>query len=164
MRVDCKFTRPELEPELYWNPFPHFNAKEAFVITVILAFLALFVIQTLLPAICRYLLAGPGTGIRLKIALGSRDAEPPLSKVGARAERALFNVHEALPVFVAIGLLLVVRGVNDGLAMQGAWIFLISRILYVPAYLAGIFAVRSAIWVVSWAGLVMMIIALIRAV
>jgi uncharacterized MAPEG superfamily protein len=134
------------------------------VITAILGVLALFAIQTLLPATIRYLLAGPGTTARLKIALGSRDTQPPLSVVGARAERALINMHEALPVFVAIGLLLVLRGVNDGLAMQGAWIFLISRILYVPAYLAGIFAVRSAIWIVSWAGLVMMIIALIRAV
>ena len=83
---------------------------------------------------------------------------------GARAERALINVHEALPVFVVIGLLLVVRGVNDGLGIQGAWIFLISRILYVPAYLGGVFGIRSAIWVVSWVGLVMMVIALMRAV
>jgi uncharacterized MAPEG superfamily protein len=134
------------------------------VISVILGFLVLFVVQTLLPAICRYLLAGPGTGSRLKIALGSRDTQPPLSTVGARAERALINVHEALPVFVTIALLLVVRGVDDGLAIQGAWIFLILRILYVPAYLAGVFGIRSAIWVGSWVGLVMMIIALLRAV
>lgn len=134
------------------------------MIVVTLVFLALFVIQTLLPAICRYLLAGPGTGARLKIALGSRDAQPPHSTAGARAERALTNMHESLPVFLAIALLLVIRGVNDELAIQGAWIFLISRILYVPAYLAGVFGIRSAIWVVSWAGLVMMIIALLRAV
>lgn len=134
------------------------------MITVIFGFLSLFVIQTLLPAICRYLLAGSGSGARLKLALGSRDVQPPLSPVGARAERALTNMHEALPVFMAIALLLVVRGVNDGLAIQGAWIFLVSRILYVPAYLAGVFGIRSIIWIVSWVGLVMMIIALIRAV
>jgi uncharacterized MAPEG superfamily protein len=81
-----------------------------------------------------------------------------------RAERALTNMYEALPVFLAIGLLLVVRGVNDGLAIQGAWIFLISRIVYVPAYLAGVFGIRSVVWVVSWVGLVMMIVALTRAV
>jgi uncharacterized MAPEG superfamily protein len=134
------------------------------VIAVILGFLALFVLQTLLPASFRYLLAGPGTGGRLKIALGPRDAQPPLSTAGARAERALNNMYEALPVFMTIALLLVFRGVNDGLAIQGAWIFLISRIFYVPAYLAGMFGVRSAIWVVSWVGLVMMIIALMRVI
>lgn len=137
--------------------------KETTVITAILGVLALFVVQTLLPATYRYLLAGPGTGARLKIALGPRDAQPALSTAGARAERALNNMYEALPVFMTVGLLLVFRGINDGAAIQGAWIFLISRILYVPAYLAGMFGVRSAIWVVSWAGLVMMIIALMRA-
>jgi uncharacterized MAPEG superfamily protein len=134
------------------------------VITPILGFLALYVAQTLLPAICRYLLAGPGIGARLKIALGPRDVQPPLPIVGARAERALTNMNEALPVFVVIALLLVVRCVDDGLGIQGAWIFLISRIVYVPAYLAGVFALRSAIWVVSWVGLIMMIVALLRAV
>lgn len=132
------------------------------MINVILGVLALFVVQTLLPATFRYLLAGPGTGARLKIALGSRDAQPPLSTLGARAERALINLHEALPVFVTIGILLAIHGVNHGLAIQGAWIFLISRILYLPAYLAGIFGFRSAMWVVSWVGLTMMIIALMR--
>lgn len=144
--------------------FPRLNAKEEIVVAAILWFLALFVVQTLLPATCRYLLAGSGIGSRLKIALGSRDAQPPLSTVGARAERALINAHEALPVFMAAALLLVIHGVNDGLAVHGAWIFLISRILYVPAYLAGLFGIRSAIWIVSWVGLMMMIIALMRAV
>lgn len=134
------------------------------MIGAIFGVLVLFVVQTLLPASCRYLLAGPGISGRLKIALGSRDAQPPLSTVGARAERALTNMHEALPVFVVIALLLVMRGVVEGLAIQGAWIFLVSRILYVPAYLGGAFAVRSVIWVASWVGLVMMIIALMRAV
>jgi uncharacterized MAPEG superfamily protein len=130
----------------------------------ILGVLALLVIQTLLPATCRYLLGGRGTGARLKIALGSRDSQPPLSTVGARAERALNNMHEALPVFLAIALLLVVRGAQDGLGTQGAWVFLIARILYVPAYLAGIFAIRSVIWMASWVGLVMMVIALLRVI
>ena len=68
------------------------------------------------------------------------------------------------PAIVAVALLLVFLGVDDGLAIQGAWIFLVSRIRYVPAYVAGMFGVRSIIWVVSWAGLVMMIIALVRVV
>ena len=134
------------------------------MIVLVLGVLALFVLQTLLPASFRYLLAGRGTGARLEIALGSRDVQPPLSTAGARAERALNNMHEALPVFMTVALLLILRDTHDDLAIQGARIFLISRILYVPAYLAGMFGVRSALWVVSWAGLVMMIIALMRVV
>jgi hypothetical protein len=37
----------------------------------ILCVLGLFVLQTLLPAAIRYLLAGPGTGARLELALRS---------------------------------------------------------------------------------------------
>jgi uncharacterized MAPEG superfamily protein len=133
---------------------------EAILINLILFVLGLFVIQTLLPASFRYLLAGPGTGSRLKIALGSRDTQPPLSTMGGRAERALANMHEALPVFLTLALLHVSLGSQNELAVQGAWIFLIARALYVPAYLAGVFGVRSTIWVLSWFGLGMMTAAL----
>jgi uncharacterized MAPEG superfamily protein len=136
---------------------------EPIVITVILGVLLLFVVQTLLPATFRYLLAGPGVAERLKIALGARDSQPPLSRMGARAERALANMYEALPVFIALALLIVMRGGGEGLAIQGAWLFLIARVLYVPAYLAGVSGVRSAIWVAGFAGLMMMAVALMRA-
>ena len=131
------------------------------MIIVILCVLGLFVLQTLLPAIYRYLLAGPGAAARLMIALGPRDAPPPLSAVGGRAERALTNLHEALPVFLTLALLLLLRDAVTELALRGAWIFFLARALYVPAYLGGIFAVRSAVWVVSWVGLGMMIAALL---
>lgn len=131
--------------------------------TAILSVLGLFVLQTLLPATIRYLLAGPGTGARLKIALSSRDSQPPLSAVGWRAERALANMYEALPVFMALSLLLMIGGTPSELATQGAWIFFVARVLYVPAYLAGIFGVRSLIWVGSWVGLVQMVVAMLRS-
>jgi uncharacterized MAPEG superfamily protein len=131
------------------------------LICPILAVLALFVIQTLLPASFRYLLAGPGTAGRLKLALGSRDTQPPMPPAGARAERALTNMHEALPVFLALALLHVFRGSESALAVQGAWIFLVARAFYVPAYLSGVFGLRSLIWVASWVGLMMMLMALL---
>jgi uncharacterized MAPEG superfamily protein len=82
---------------------------------LILAVLALFVLQTLLPASFRYLLAGPGTARRLKIALGPRDTQPPMPPMGARAERALANLHEALPVFLTLALLHVFQGSEHAL-------------------------------------------------
>jgi uncharacterized MAPEG superfamily protein len=129
----------------------------------ILSVLGLFVLQTLLPASIRYLLAGPGTGARLKVALSSRDSQPPLSAVGCRAERALANMYEALPVFMGLALLLVLGGAPSELATQGAWMFFVARALYVPAYLAGIFGLRSLIWVGSWVGLIQMVMALLRS-
>lgn len=123
----------------------------------ILAVLGLFVVQTLLPPSIRYLLAGPGTAKRLQVALGSRDEQPPLSTVGRRAERALANMHEALPVFLALALLHAVRGTDAGSAVLGAWLFLAARVAYVPAYLSAVFGLRSLIWVASWIGLGLMI-------
>ena len=65
----------------------------------ILIVLGVFVVQTMLPASIRYLLTGEDVRARLRLALGPRDAPPPTTVLGARAERALANMHEALPVF-----------------------------------------------------------------
>lgn len=128
--------------------------------TWILAVLALFVVQTYLPSISRYLLAGPGTLERLRGAMGPRDEVPPLSPVGGRAARALANMHEAMPVFLALSLLHVARGTGDGPAATGAMIFFFARLAYVPAYMVGVLGLRSAIWGLSWFGLGSMIAAL----
>lgn len=126
----------------------------------IFAVLALFVAQTLLPSTIRYLLAGPGLWERLRIALGSRDEEPPLSQRAIRAQRALANLHEALPVFMTLALVLEIRGADE-LATRGAAVFLGARVLYVPAYLSGITGLRSTIWMASWVGLALMVAALV---
>jgi uncharacterized MAPEG superfamily protein len=129
------------------------RGREVLVIAWIVAALAVFVVQTMIPATIRYLLAGPGTIQRLRIALGPRDEQPALSIVGGRAARALANMQEALPVFLTLAFLHVVRASDDGLAIAGAAIFVAARSAYVPAYLAGWPGVRSAIWVASWCGL-----------
>jgi uncharacterized MAPEG superfamily protein len=131
------------------------------LISCIFAFLTLFVLQTLLPASFRYLLAGPGTAQRLKIALGPRDSQPPMPLLGARADRALTNLYEALPVFLTLALLHVFRGTTEEVAVQGAWLFVALRALYVPAYLSGLPMIRSLIWMASWIGLGMMLAPLI---
>jgi uncharacterized MAPEG superfamily protein len=122
------------------------------MVLLILLVLALFVIQTLLPACFGYL----GAGRSFMAALGPRDDPPPQTRVGGRAERALANMQEALPVFLALALLNVFLG-TGALATTGATVFLIARVLYVPAYLAGITGVRTLIWAASVVGLVMML-------
>ncbi len=131
------------------------------MIAWILAALAVFVVQTLMPATIRYLLAGPGVWGRLRTALGPRDEQPPLSAAGGRAARALANMHEALPVFLAIALLHAARAPDDPTATAGAALFVVARTAYVPAYLSGWMGVRSTVWMVSWVGLGAMIYALL---
>ncbi len=131
------------------------------MIVWILAALAVFVVQTMMPVAIRYLLAGPGTLARLRLALGPRDEQPPLSPTGQRAARALANMHEAMPVFLALALLHVIRATDGSLARSGAALFVVARVVYVPAYLSGWPGVRSSIWVVSWLGLGAMIVPLV---
>jgi len=130
------------------------------MVLVILLVLALFVLQTLLPNRFRSR-DGTRRANLLAEALGPRDDQPPLTRVGARAERALANMHEALPVFLALALLNLVTGTAGPMAVNGATIFLVARALYVPAYLSGVVGVRTAIWAVSWVGLVMMLVPLL---
>jgi uncharacterized MAPEG superfamily protein len=132
------------------------------MIAWILAVLGLFFVQTLMPATIRYVLSGAGVAGRLRIALGPRDEEPPLSRLGGRAQRALANMHEALPVFLTLAVLHVALATPGDLAGHGAALFLVARALYVPAYLSGVPGLRSGTWVVSWLGLAMMIAALPR--
>jgi uncharacterized MAPEG superfamily protein len=125
------------------------------MVPLILLVLALFVLQTLLPACFRYM-SGPEAGKKLLSALGPRDNPPPQTQAGGRAERALANMHEALPVFLGLALMNLILGTGD-LALTGATIFLVARVLYIPAYLAGLTGVRTLVWVVSIVGLLMML-------
>jgi uncharacterized MAPEG superfamily protein len=126
------------------------------MVLLVLLVLALFVVQTLLPGRFR---EPPAAGVKETLAenLGPRDHVRPLTVVGARASRALANMHEALPVFLALALLNMIVGTAAATAITGATVFLIARVLYVGAYLAGIPVVRTLIWVVSWVGLAMMV-------
>jgi uncharacterized MAPEG superfamily protein len=131
------------------------------MVLIVLLVLALFVLQTLLPGCFRYL-SGPEASRKLMLALGPRDNPPPQTTVGGRAERALANMQEALPVFLALALLDLIVGAGQAhLALTGALLFLVARVLYVPAYLAGVAGLRTLIWAASLVGLVMMLMPLL---
>jgi uncharacterized MAPEG superfamily protein len=130
------------------------------MVMLILLVLALYVLQTLIPGLIRNL-GSHHQMDKFQLLLGPRDNLPPQTTVGARADRALANLQEALPVFLALALLnLVVQTAGD-LAILGATIFLVARVLYLPAYLSGIFALRSLIWGASLVGLVLMLLPLL---
>jgi uncharacterized MAPEG superfamily protein len=75
--------------------------------------------------------------------------------------KAAHNLSENLPVFLGLGLLaLLVEGANMALAVWGAQVFVLSRILYVGVYIAGVPLVRSVVFTVGLAGLIMMAAAL----
>jgi len=133
------------------------------MILLVLLVLALFVVQTLLPGRFREP-AAPGAPGKLAENVGNRDYARPLTVVGQRASRALTNMHEALPVFLALALMNMIAGTAASMATMGALVFLIARALYVPLYLSGISWLRSLIWAVGWIGLILMLIPLLDRV
>lgn len=126
------------------------------MVTVALLVLALFVLQTLLPGRFRAAPA-PGAESRLAENLGNRDHMRPLTLTGERAARALANMHEALPVFLALALMNLIVAPNAATAITGAWIFLAARTVYLLIYVAGVPVARTIVWIVGWVGLAMMV-------
>ncbi len=100
--------------------------------------------------------------VGLPYATGPQDAG--LSEKGAvagRSRRALRNMLETFPIFVALALALVVSNKAGGLAATGAILWFWARVAYVPIYLAGIPVLRTIVWGASVAGLVMMLLKLL---
>lgn len=126
------------------------------MVLVVLLVLALFVLQTLIPATLHEP-APPDAPRGMPEALGNRDHQRPYTLVGRRAMRALANMQEALPVFLGLALLDLIAVPGAGLAVTGAWVFLVARTIYVAIYLAGVPVVRTMCWVAGLVGLGMMV-------
>jgi uncharacterized MAPEG superfamily protein len=110
--------------------------------------LVLALVQILLPAGARTLETG------LKYNAGPRDeAGPPVGKITARLQRAQSNLFETLPLFTAAILIAHMAGRENAAVVQGAWIYLIARIVYVPLYAFGIPYARSVAWAIGLIGL-----------
>ena len=94
--------------------------------------------------------------------LGPRDDNRQSGNVMAgRFKRALENLLETYPAFVALALALVVTGKSGDIAATGAWVWLAARVVYVPLYAFGVPAVRTLVWCVSIVGLLMMLFRLL---
>jgi uncharacterized MAPEG superfamily protein len=94
---------------------------------------------------------------------GPRDETRVLKGVFAgRADRAFRNLLETFPIFAALALALVVTGRNGGLGALGAEVWVVTRILYVPAYLVQIPFARSLVWFASMFALVAMLVRLFQ--
>lgn len=97
----------------------------------------------------------------LRWAMGNRDARPAeYTGLAARMVRAQANLYEALPVFAAAVLLAHVSGREGGLTAWGAGLFFWARLVYIPAYAAGLVPWRSVVWGVSLVGLVLVLASL----
>lgn len=94
-----------------------------------------------------------------KLAMGPRDNVPALTGVAGRLHRALNNHFEGLILFTLAVVVVTAGQQGSALTTACAWIYLLARILYVPAYLLGWAPWRSLIWAVGFAATMLMILA-----
>ncbi|RNF35465.1 MAPEG family protein [Paracoccus methylarcula] len=92
-------------------------------------------------------------------AMGPRDDCPALTGAAGRLHRALNNHFEGLILFTLATVVVTAGQQESALTSACAWIYLLARILYVPAYLLGWVPWRSAIWAVGFAATMLMILA-----
>jgi len=117
--------------------------------------LVLALVQVFLPAGARTVEFG------LTWNAGPRDETPVATRpLTGRLERAQANLYETLPLFIGAVLIAHVAGRDGALTGWGAALYFWARIAYVPLYALGVPYIRSLVWVVSLAGLLMVLAAL----
>lgn len=95
--------------------------------------------------------------------IGPRDAAmPSLNPAAARVGRAQANLLETFPVAIVALAGVVLAGRTSDLTTAGAWIWLAARVIYLPVYWTGIKGLRTAIFLVSLIGLLMVLWPLLR--
>ena len=94
-------------------------------------------------------------------AASARDeVKPPLVGIGGRLDRARANFLETFPLFAAVILAAHLLQRHDHLTVLGAQLYFWARLVYVPVYAAGIPYLRTLVWTVSIAGIVLVLAAL----
>lgn len=120
----------------------------------ILAYAGLLqVVQFFLMAIPVNLQVGPQN------TTGPRDEPLAITGVPGRLTRAMNNHFEALILFTLAVVVVVLGDRSSAFTGQCAWVYLIARVLYVPAYALAIPLVRSLIWMVGFGATVAMLLA-----
>lgn len=118
--------------------------------------LVLALVQILLPAHLR----NRETGLAYN-ASPRDESGPPIGVMTGRLRRAQANLFETLPVFAAAVIIAHVGDREGALTLWGAWLYLAARVVYVPLYAFGVPYLRSFVWLVSMAGVVMILAAIL---
>ncbi|KQP58768.1 MULTISPECIES: MAPEG family protein [unclassified Methylobacterium] len=91
-------------------------------------------------------------------ASGNREgATPQVTGAAARLEKASKNFFETFPIFAALVLACVATGRHNTAVVIGAHLYFWARLAYLPIYGVGIPKVRSLVWLVSIAGILMVL-------
>jgi uncharacterized MAPEG superfamily protein len=94
--------------------------------------------------------------------VSARDAPmPPPGALAQRLQRAQANLYETLPLFIGAVLGAAAAGHLGWKTQAGAALYVAARVIYLPLYAAGVPVLRTLVWLVSLAGLLLVLWALI---
>jgi len=93
--------------------------------------------------------------------IGNRENLPALEGWAGRARRAQLNMLESLGVFAALVLVAQLAGKTNAVTALGVQLFFWSRLAYAPAYIIGIPGLRTALWGISFVGLLQILFQLL---
>ncbi|MEM9304777.1 MAG: MAPEG family protein [Pseudomonadota bacterium] len=110
------------------------------------------VVQYLLMAVPVNLQLGP------RVTAGPRDEPFVLTGQAGRLLRALDNHFEGLILFTIAVLVVVLGDQGSEFTATCAWVYLVARVLFIPAYMSGVFLLRSLIWMVGFAATALMLV------
>jgi uncharacterized MAPEG superfamily protein len=93
--------------------------------------------------------------------VGNRENLPVFEGWAGRAQRAHRNMLESLIIFAALVLVAQFAGRINVATALGAQLFFWARLAYAPVYIIGIPWLRTAVWGVSFVGLVQILLQLL---
>ncbi len=120
-------------------------------LTMLLWVVILYLVQLLAQVLAGLMENGLG------YSFGARDEWVNPTGIASRIERAYYNLLESLPAFAALILIAIFTGKANEMTALGSQMFFWARLAYLPAYISGIPVVRTLIWGVSMAGLVLIL-------
>lgn len=97
----------------------------------------------------------------VKKTAGPRDEPIIITGMTGRLQRAFNNHFEGLILFTIAVVVVVLSDRSTEVTQNSAIAYLVARIAYVPAYLSGIFMLRSLIWFAGFGATVVMLIAVL---
>ena len=115
-------------------------------------------ILTLVQAVLPSMMGALSGKLSLPYLLSARDEQIQPATYGARAKRAFTNLQESLPIFFTLAVLAIILEKD---VSQYASLWLISRVVYVPAYIIDIPYARTLVWLVSLVCLILMAVAVV---
>ncbi|MEO0615591.1 MAG: MAPEG family protein [Pseudomonadota bacterium] len=92
---------------------------------------------------------------------GPRDERKEPTGVAGRLKRAMDNHFEGLILFTIAVVVVVLGDASSVTTERCAWLYLIARVLYVPAYVSGVYALRSLVWGIGFIATAVMLVAVL---